>query len=288
MKPGHLRYDVHQHLWPAEVLRELARRNTPPRLRDDVFQAPGRPPIPARPSDHDLDRRLARLDDAGIDIAVVSLSPTDGFDAHLQELWHEGVAKMAAAANGRILPLACGRPRPGFRGVCVPADAVVAGLGGLPAELEAAGQVLFVHPGPARPAPPDLPAWWSAALEYCIQMQRAFTAWLARDAAFYPALPVVFAILGGGAPLLMERFDARGADLDLGRHRNVAVDTASYGEGAIGQFIRMFGTDQLVHGSDAPVLSPCAAIDCLRALGGNIADAVSVTAPGRLFGSAPR
>jgi hypothetical protein len=284
VKPGHLRYDVHQHLWPLEVLRELRRRKAPPWLRDDVFQAPGRPPMPARPSDHDLDRRLSWLDDAGIDIAVVSLSPTDGFDTHLQELWHDGIARMAAAANGRILPLAYDRPRPGFGGVSVAADAVTAGLGGLPAELEAARQVLFVHPGPARPAPPGVPSWWSPALEYCIQMQRAFTAWLARDAASYPRLPVVFAILGGGAPLLLERFDARGADLDFGRHRNVVVDTASYGEGAIGQFIRMFGTDQLVHGSDAPVLGPCAAIDCLRALGEDVADAVSVTVPGRLFG----
>ena len=240
--------------------------------------------MPTRPSDHDLDRRLSWLDDAGIDVAVMSLSPTDGFDAHLQELWHDGIAKMAAAANGRILPLAYGRPRPGFGGVAVAADAVTAGLGGLPAELDAAGQVLFVHPGPARPAPQGVPAWWSPVVEYCIQMQRAFTAWLARDAGSHPALPVVFAILGGGAPLLMERFEARGADLDFGRHRNVVVDTASYGEGAIEQFIRMFGTDQLVHGSDAPVLSPCAAIHCLRALGDDVVDAVSVTVPGRLFG----
>jgi hypothetical protein len=281
---GHLRYDVHQHLWPAEVLRELARRKAPPWVRDDVFQAPGRPPMPSRPSDHDLDRRLSWLDDAGIDVAVVSLSPTDGFDGQLQELWHEGILKMAAAAAGRVLPLAHGRPRPGFGGVSVAADAVTAGLGGLPAELEAAGQVLFVHPGPARAAPPGVPAWWSPALEYCIQMQRAFIAWLARDAASHPALPAVFAILGGGAPLLLERFGARGADLDFARHRNVVVDTASYGEGAIGQFIRMFGTGQLVHGSDAPVLSPCAAIHCLRGLGGEIADAVSATTPGRLFG----
>jgi hypothetical protein len=288
VKPGELRYDVHQHLWPDGVLEELRRRKAPPWLRDEVFQAPGRPPMPTRATDHDLDRRLSWLDDSGIDVAVVSLSPTDGFDAHLQKLWHDGIVRIGAATNGRILPLAYGRPRPGFGGVCVAAEAVTAGLGGLPAELEAAGQVLFVHPGPTGPAPPGVPAWWSAALEYCIQMQRAFTAWLARDAASHPALPVVFAILGGGAPLLRERFDARGADLDFSRHRNVVVDTASYADGAIGQFIRMFGTDQLVHGSDAPVLSPCAAIDCLRALGGDIADAVSVTAPGRLFGSGSR
>ena len=134
------------------------------------------------------------------------------------------------------------------------------------------------------PALITLSALRSIRVSSALDIRPAFTAWLARDAGSYPALPAVFAILGGGAPHLMDRFDARGADLDFARHRNVVVDTASYGEGAIGQFIRMFGTDQLVHGSDAPVLSPCAAIHCLRGLGGDIADAVSVTVPGRLFG----
>ena len=120
--------------------------------------------------------------------------------------------------------------------------------------------MLFVHPGPPEPAPPGVPSWWVGTLEYCIQMQRAFTAWLTRDAADHPALPAIFAILAGGAPLLKERFDARGADLGFEAHRNVVVDTASYGEAALGQFIQMFGTDQLVHGSDAPVLCSCAAI----------------------------
>ena len=278
-----LRYDVHQHLWPAEVLKELGRRQAPPWIRDGHFQGPGLPPMAVPPSAHDLDQRLTWLDDGGIDVGVVSLSPTDGFDAHLQELWHVGILQMAEASGGRLLPLAYGRRRAGFAGVSVAAGAVTAGLGHLPAELEAAGEVLFVHPGRPEPAPAGVPDWWVGALEYCVEMQRAFTAWLARDAAAHPTLAVVFAILGGGAPLLMERFRARGADLDFGRHHNVVVDTASYGESAIGAFIHMYGTDQLVHGSDAPVLHHCAAIHCLRGLGANVAHAVSATTPGRLF-----
>jgi hypothetical protein len=67
---------------------------------------------------------------------------------------------------------------------------------------------------------------------------------------------VIFTILGGGAPLLMERYRARGGDLDLGSHPQVVVDTASFGQAALGQFVRMHGSGQLVHGSDAPVLAP--------------------------------
>jgi hypothetical protein len=278
-----LRYDVHQHLWPPSVLRELGRRASPPWIRDGMFQAPSLPPVAVRAADHDLDQRLSWLDEAGIDVAVVSLSPTDEFDAHLQELWHTGIRELATAANGRILPLAHAGRRPGFAGVSVAADAVTAGLGPLPAELQAAGEVLFVHPGPPEPAPPGVPTWWLGALEYCIQMQRAFTSWLARDATTHGELATVFAILAGGAPLLMERFHARGADLEFGRHPNVVVDTASYGQHALGQFISMFGTDQLVHGSDAPVLGACAAVRCLEGLGADVADAVCCTTPSRLF-----
>ena len=279
------RYDVHQHMWPPEVLAHLRGRSAPPFIRDGMFQAPGLPPAPVRESDHDLEQRLAWLAEAGLDIAVVSLSPTDGFDAELRELWHTGIAAVAAASGGRIRPLADGAPRAGFGGVSVAADAVTAGLPrSLAWDLEAAGQMLFVHPGPPAPAPPGVPAWWLGALDYCMQMQRAFTAWLARDAARYPALPAVFAILGGGAPLLAERFEVRGAGIRLGEHPNTVVDTASYGPHAIGQFIAMHGTDQLVHGSDAPVLGHCAAAGCLQGLGSGVADAVIEATPTRILG----
>jgi hypothetical protein len=277
-------YDMHQHLWPPEVLRELARRREPPWLRDGHFQGPGLPPLALPPGVDDLDQRLAWLDEAGIDVAVVSLSPTDGFDEPLTELWHEGILGMAAAAGGRIVPLACGRRRAGFAGVTVAADALTAGLGGLPAELATAGELLFVHPGRAAPPPEGVPDWWVGAVDYCAQMQRAYVAWLARDAAAHPGLAAVFAILGGGAPLIAERFRARGARIDLQQHPNTVVDSASYGPAAIGQFIAMHGALHLVHGSDAPVLHHCAAATCLRGLGGAVFEEAAAATPGRLLG----
>jgi hypothetical protein len=279
-------YDVHQHLWPPEVLRELARRTEPPWARDGMFQAPGLPPLALPPGVEDLDQRLAWLDEAGIDVAVVSLSPTDCFDGQLMELWHAGILRMARASNGRILPLAHGRRRAGFPGVTVAADALTAGLGRLPAELAAAGEVMFVHPGQAAPPPEGVPDWWMGALDYCIQMQRAYVAWLARDAAAHPGLAAVFAILGGGAPLLTERFHARGALIDLQDHPNTVVDSASYGPAVIGQFIQMHGADHLAHGSDAPVLHHCAAATCLRGLGTSVFHEVAAGTPGRLLGHA--
>jgi 6-methylsalicylate decarboxylase len=280
---GQIRYDVHQHLWPPAVLQELARRETAPRIRSGLFEAPGRAPAPVSPDDHALDARLARMDDAGIDVALVSLSPTDSFDAALRALWEDGILQVARASGGRIVPLSCGRPRTGFRGVAVAADAVTAGLAGLPARLAAVGLVLFVHPGRAHALPPDVPGWWPAAADFAIQMQRAFVTWLARDALANPELPVIFTILGGGAPLLMERYRARGGDLDLARHPQVVVDTASFGEAALGQFVRMHGSGQLVHGSDTPVLAPGSARDALRALGDDVLRAATVSVPGRLL-----
>lgn len=278
------RYDVHQHLWPPPVLRELGRRDRPPRVRDGMFEAPGRAPAPVDPDDHALEHRLARLDEAGIDVAVVSLSPTDGFDGALRELWEDGILEVAGASGGRILPLACARPRAGFRGVAVAADAVTAGLGALPSQLTAAEGLLFVHPGPPAQPPPGVPAWWPAAADYAIQMQRALLTWLVRDAPGHPRLPVIFTILGGGAPLLVERYRARGGDLDLARHLQLVVDTASFGEAALEQFLRMHGGDQLVHGSDTPVLAPDAALNALRALGDDVLRAATVSVPGRLLG----
>ncbi len=262
---------------------ELARRETAPRIRSGLFEAPGRAPGPVSPDDHALDARLARMDDAGIDVALVSLSPTDGFDAALRELWEDEILEVAAASGGRLVPLACGRPRAGFPGVAVAADAVTAGLGSLPSQLTAGGGLLFVHPGPPMPSPPGVPAWWPAAADYAIQMQRAFLTWLARDAPANPELPVIFTILGGGAPLLVERYRARGGDIDLARHPQVVVDTASFGEAALGQFVRMHGSGQLVHGSDAPVLAPGSALDALRALGDDVLRAATVSVPGRLL-----
>ena len=115
-----------------------------------------------------------------------------------------------------------------LRGTCVPAPAVVAGIGELADELVSAGQTLFVHPGPVPPPPAGAPAWWSALVDYPAQMQAAYAAWLTQG---NPELPVVFAFLAGGAPFQLERLRARG-----GEDPEMAVyfDTAATGRSRCG------------------------------------------------------
>jgi predicted TIM-barrel fold metal-dependent hydrolase len=63
-------------------------------------------------------------------------------------------------------------------------------------------------------------------------------------------------MLAGGAPLLTERLEARGGPaVDL-RDARTFYDTSSYGQSAIEAMARRVGSDQLVYGSDRPVVEP--------------------------------
>ena len=63
-------------------------------------------------------------------------------------------------------------------------------------------------------------------------------------------------MLGGGAPLLTERLNARGGPaIDL-LDPNTFYETSSYGPAAIGMMAARVGELQLVYGSDRPVIDP--------------------------------
>jgi len=66
----------------------------------------------------------------------------------------------------------------------------------------------------------------------------------------------VFAMLAGGAPLLSERLVTRGAPAVDVRDPLIFYDTSSYGPAALDAMSRQVGPDQLVYGSDRPVLEP--------------------------------
>jgi len=67
---------------------------------------------------------------------------------------------------------------------------------------------------------------------------------------------VVFAMLAGGAPLISERLAARGGpEVDV-RDPLVFYDTSSYGPAAVESMARRVGAEQLVYGSDRPVVDP--------------------------------
>src|SRR4051794_30186819 len=111
-------YDLHQHLWPPSLIAALQARTSPPRLRGTRLE------LPHGGSDvdlaaHDLDARLAALDRDEIDVALISCPPSLELDAELTALYHEGIAELVAASDGRLRALACQAALDGFAGASV-------------------------------------------------------------------------------------------------------------------------------------------------------------------------
>lgn len=279
--------DFHQHLWPEPFIAALTKRTQPPRLAGRTLELSVEPPLEIDLRAHDPQERLGLLDRHGIDRALVSLPPTLEIEAEheLLDAYHRGIIEVAAASGGRLVPLAAGACLAGFAGACLSAAALVAGAEPLLAELEAAGRLLFVHPGPPSP-PPDVPApWWPAVVDYTSQMQAAYMAWLGRDAVRHPRLPVVFAILAGGAPVQLERLASRGVEPRTALRENVYLETASYGRRSLELALSTYGVTQLLFGSDAPVLDPEPGLAALRQFGDTLAEVVLRDNPERLAGA---
>ena len=119
---------------------------------------------------------------------------------------------------------------------------------------------LFVHPGPAPAEPwgagdPRAPEWWGALTRYVSGMHAAWLAFLAEGRSALPSLRVLFAMLGGCAPLHHERLVARGGPAGT-VDRLTFYDTSSYGSQALDAMVRCVGIEQVVYGSDRPVVEP--------------------------------
>ena len=278
--------DVHQHLFPEPLIRTLERRSEPPYLRAGELHVPAEPAAAVDLDAHLPERRLEQLDRNGLDIAVISPAPTSELDRHedLRDAYHEGMLDVAGRSGGRLVALSAAVCLPGFAGCCVAAATLVAGCDRLLEELRGAGQMLFVHPGPPGPAPAGAPGWWAACVDYTAQMQAAYAAWLARDAMRFPELPVVFAILAGGAPIQLERLASRGFAATDAARPNVYLDTSSYGRRALELAFSTFGATQLVFGSDAPVIDPRPTLDAVLGFGDGVAELVLRENPARLLG----
>jgi 6-methylsalicylate decarboxylase len=269
--------DVHQHLWPEGFIDALVRRTSPPLLRGSLLEV-GEGTFELDLGAHELDRRLAALDRCELDVAVVSLQPTLGLDPlapaerdELVGIWEAGIRELAAASNGRIIPLAAGAETKGFAGASIAAPL----LGDLGAaspfldSLERSDAFLFVHPGPVRPSA-DAPEWWGGIVDYTAQMLAAYYAWLARGRSQWPDLRVVFALLAGGAPFQLERLAQRGVDVRSTLDENAFFDVATYGRRAIELCIETFGVHQLLYGSDTPVVDPDQTLQAVRGFGDSV------------------
>jgi predicted TIM-barrel fold metal-dependent hydrolase len=308
---------MHQHLWPDAFLSALAARDAPPCIRgrgaDRRLELAHEPGCAISAAAHDPERRLELLDASGIDVAVISISTPIGAEAlpadearPLIEAYHDGIAEVSAASGGRLRAFAAACPDApdagaadlaarlddGFAGLSLPSEALASPAGfdrcaPLLRMLERAGLPLFVHPGPAPwtrpdPADPRLPAWWTPLAQYPASSVRAFATWRALGADAYPALRVVFAIMAGGAPFLEGRwrtFTGRAGGIDP----NVFLDTASCQRLDLELALATYGAEQVVLGTDIPVISPEPLLRSLEALGPPVLEALAERNPERVL-----
>jgi len=278
--------DVHQHLWPEALVAALTWRREPPLLRRSgrgwVLRLRDEPEYAFDQREHDPDARLELLARDGVDRALLAISSPLGIEG----LPRAESAPLLQAHNDGLLEL--GRrfgvwgavslrpPLPadvdalldaGAVGISLPAGALSGPSGvdrcaGLLERLEAREAPLLVHPGPSpwrawRPQPyaePDTPTWWPAMTRYVADMNAAWHAFVAFGRPRHPRLRVVFAMLAGGAPLHVERLGARGGPAEAVADARLFYDTSSYGVRTIDALVRCVGIDQLVHGSDRPVV----------------------------------
>jgi hypothetical protein len=305
------RVDIHQHLWPEQLIDDLSRRDRPPYIRKAGarwrLRIEGEPEHLFDLSEHDADLRARQLGGEGIDRAVISLSTPLGIEGlpadeaePLLESYHAGVLELgepfAAWASTRLRSPDPGRVDGaldrGLVGLALPAGALGSRDGlvrcrPLLSRLEAHRAPLFVHPGPdplqihfGDEEPSADPAWWPAMTTYVAQMNAAWHAFAAWGRLSHPTLRVVFAMLAGGAPLHHERHLARGGSGAAISDREIFYDTSSYGERALDAAVRAVGIDQLVYGSDRPVVD----LPPQKLLGDAAADAMLRANPARLLG----
>jgi hypothetical protein len=86
-------------------------------------------------------------------------------------------------------------------------------------------------------------------------------------------------MLAGGAPLHVERLTQRGGPAAAVADSRFFYDTSGYGERGLDAAIRVVGIDQLVFGSDRPMVDPPPP-DLLGAAAG---EAILRTNPGRVL-----
>jgi predicted TIM-barrel fold metal-dependent hydrolase len=284
-----MKIDVHQHLWTEPLVHALASRSELPFVRREhgltVLYLVGERPYVIDLANEAPARRAALVQHDGLDRALLCLSSPLGIEAlpreqslALLDAYHEGALALhepfgvwgAIALDGpdpgdveRALARGC-------VGVCLPAGALssvedLARLRPVLARLEQHGAPLFIHPGPgsaggahagAGESSLSEPLWWAALTRYVAGMQSAWLAFHAAGRAQHPELRVVFSMLAGLAPLHHERLSSRGGPGACDPDPLVFYDTSSYGPRAVRSLEQVVGPQQLLYGSDRPVVEP--------------------------------
>ncbi len=280
-----VRVDVHQHIWTTPLLDRLAARTALPRVHRhhglSVLHCVGEQPYAIDTAAEAPRERAALVRRAGLDLALVAISHPVGIetlpresalgliDAHLDGVcalpdvfapW--GPVALDGAGPGDVDALIAR----GCVGISLPAGALAGPdrldrLGPVLARAAVLGVPLLVHPGRALGDPTVEvslcePLWWRPLTDYVSQMQAAWLTFASLGRRDHPQLLVVFAMLAGGAPVLNERLVTRGGPhVELG-DPGVFYDTSSYGPMAVEAMARIVGEEQLLYGSDRPVIEP--------------------------------
>ena len=286
-----MRVDVHQHVWSEPLLAALKARSELPFARDEhgltVLFLAGERPCVLDVAGERSEARVELVEHDGLDRALVCLSSPLGIESlpraqsePLLDAYHDGALALGdrfgvwgAVALDR--PVAADVDRlidRGCVGVSLPAGALagvdaLARMRPLLRAIEDADAPLFVHPGPGPGAAlfagemreePSLadPLWWSALTRYVAEMHAAWLTFVSAGRAEHPRLRVIFSMLAGLAPLHAERLSSRGGPAPLRDDPLTFYETSSYGPDSTRRIADVVGADQLLYGSDRPVVDP--------------------------------
>jgi 6-methylsalicylate decarboxylase len=283
--PSPITTDVHQHLWTEPLLDALAARDRLPFVtRTDgtaIVHCAGEQAYAIDLTTENPARRARLVRDERLDHVLIAPSSPIGMESLPRAEARELIEAHLAGVDGAGEPFRTWGPIPldqpdpddvddllarGCVGITLPA-------GGLstPGDLDHLEPVIaraaeldapvFVHPGPGpgritREPCLSEPVWWAAMTDYIAQMQAAWLTFAALGRRRYPRVRMLFALLAGGAPLLSERLGARGGPPVELRDPLTFYETSSFGRGAIETMSELVGADQLVYGSDRPVVEP--------------------------------
>jgi 6-methylsalicylate decarboxylase len=284
-----VRIDVHQHLWTEPLVYALAARSELPFVRFEngltVLYLAGERPYVIDLAGETYEQRAALVQADGLDRALLCLSSPLGIEwlpraqaLVLIDAYLEGALALQEPF-GVWGSIALDHAEPddvddvlarGCVGLSLPAGALAGveqlnGLDPVLARVEAHGAPLFVHPGPGaaigqhlaagKPSLCD-PLWWPALTDYLAGMHAAWLAFSIAGRSRHPRLRVIFSMLAGLAPLHAERLVSRGGPSPQPADPLIFYESSSYGPHAVRVIERAVGREQLLYGSDRPVVEP--------------------------------
>jgi predicted TIM-barrel fold metal-dependent hydrolase len=295
--------DVHAHCTPT-AFSELAARHAPARRGEPYPTRAGGPPPPRSDAPDEIEGRLALMDDAGVQLQVLSQPAGPYFDdpaeaLHGARLINDSYSQIVRRYPERFAAYAV-LPLPHVKesldelrrahdelGLC---GAIIAcsiqrtrspveeEFDPIYAEMDRLGCALYFHPsgnGLCSPLLNDYGLTYAAGAP--MEDTTIVTHLMARAIPTrYPNIKIVVAHYGGAMPMLLNRLDHEApprvpglAEPPSVTARRLYYDTVGHGSSvALWAALKAFGADHLMAGSDYPVtlfFEPYSAnFDCIR------------------------